>query len=290
LTQLVLRAATVEGLVSTSPDLAVYKFSRPSTFTKTIAQGLTLGVVLQGTKRARVNGSTLTVDPSHFLVVTREAAHESAVIRARPEEPCLGLSLCFPPERVARALVAVAEAGGDDAREVVPAFLLPADRMIEGALERLLLANEKPVDQKLLAPLATDEILLRLLRSDAAAAVRSGVTAPDAERILRAMHFIRAHLGRPLSVQQVARHVAMSPSHFAHRFRAVARVSPMRYVRNARLDEARALLAADDARAADVAVRVGFDSPAHFAREFKRRFGTPPSRFLRRAPISGSAD
>jgi AraC-like DNA-binding protein len=73
----------------------------------------------------------------------------------------------------------------------------------------------------------------------------------------------------------------MSPSHFAHRFSAVARISPMRYLREARLEQARVLLTASGARAGEVALEVGFESPAHFAREFKRRFGVSPSHYGR---------
>jgi AraC-like DNA-binding protein len=72
----------------------------------------------------------------------------------------------------------------------------------------------------------------------------------------------------------------MSPSHFAHRFRAVARVSPMRYLREVRLDAARARLLGNGSRVSEVAVEVGFESPAHFTREFKRRFGVSPSKSL----------
>ena len=48
-----------------------------------------------------------------------------------------------------------------------------------------------------------------------------------------------------------SRHVAMSPSHFAHRFRAVARLSPMRYLREVRLERARELLLQHGARAGE---------------------------------------
>ena len=100
-----------------------------------------------------------------------------------------------------------------------------------------------PLDRKLLAPLVIDEILFRLLRTDAAAAVRAGVgPAADAHRILEAMQFIRQNHADKLNVEQLARAAAMSPSHFAHRFSAVARVSPMRYLRDVRLDAARARL------------------------------------------------
>jgi AraC-like DNA-binding protein len=276
-----LALAETEGHTGTqSPDLCLYRFSRPTEFFKTATFGVTLGVVLQGEKQMRIEGHALTADPERMLVITRDIEYQSLATQATEERPYLGLSLLFTPERVARALLAFAEAGGAAAPETMPAFLLPLDVHIVDAIERLLRTLDDPLDRTLIAPLILDEILIRLLRSDAAAAVRAGVGPPqDATRILEVMQFIRANHTRKLSVDSLAHQVAMSPSHFAHRFTAVARVSPMRYVREVRLERARALLGEHGARAGDVASRVGFESPAHFAREFKRRFGTPPSQY-----------
>ena len=74
----------------------------------------------------------------------------------------------------------------------------------------------------------------------------------------------------------------MSPSHFAHRFRAVARVSPMKYVKQARLFEAQRLLSLEGLRVGEVAGRVGYESAAHFTRDFKRHFGVTPVAYARR--------
>jgi AraC-like DNA-binding protein len=156
---------------------------------------------------------------------------------------------------------------------------MPCDEALADALARYLSALADPLDRRVLAPLVIDEILYRLLRSDAAAAVRAGVgPAADAQRMLEIMRFIRTRHADKLRVEQLARRAAMSPSHFAHRFRAVARISPMRYLREVRLDAARARLLDPSARVSEVAVEVGFESPAHFTREFKRRFGVSPSK------------
>jgi AraC-like DNA-binding protein len=263
------------------PDLCLYRFSAPSMFTKAATFGVTLGVVLQGVKRIRLGAHEVTVDPSRLIVVTRECEHQSSVIEASRQRPYVGLSLCFGPERVARALLALAEAGGPTARETAPAFQMPCDAALADALERLLRAMSDPLDRKLMAPLVVDEILYRLLRSDAAAAVRAGVgPAADATRILSAMRFSRERHADKLNVEQLARHAGMSPAHFAHRFRAVARVSPMRYLREVRLDAARTRLLRNGSRVSEVAIEVGFESPPPFTREFKRRFGVSPSRSL----------
>lgn len=277
----VLQKVRAEGQYSSPyPGLCVHRYLKKTTFTKVPTLGVTLGVVLEGRKKIRFPTAELQVEPGQFLVFTRETQYLSAAATT----PFLGFALCFGPEVVTRALIALAEAGGPRAQEdPVPAFVMPADDAVAAALLRLWNAAEGPVDRQLLAPLAAEEIVFRLLRSDAAAAVRAGIgAAGDAQRILEAMQFVRANLGRALTVNQIARQVAMSPSHFAHRFRAVARVTPMRYARDARLDHARSLLLTAGARASDVAARTGFESAAHFSREFKRKYGAPPSEYVRK--------
>lgn len=282
---LVLGIAAEEGHSSIlDPDLCVYRLSARTTLHKAATFGVTLSVILQGTTHLRIGDHELAVPAPNLLVFTRETDHTSIAASASPDQPFLALSFCFSSERVARALLAVTQAGALEVRreETVPAFVLACDEPMAAALERLLRTLDDPLDRRLLAPLVQEEILFRLLRSEAAAAVRSGVArAADADRVLVSMQFIRDHHHEKLTVESLAKNAAMSPSHFAHRFRAVARVAPMRYLREVRLERARALLLAAGARAGAVAARVGFESPAHFAREFKRRYGLSPSRYGR---------
>jgi AraC-like DNA-binding protein len=96
------------------------------------------------------------------------------------------------------------------------------------------------------------------------------------------MAYVRAHSARRLTVAELAHHAAMSPSHFAHRFREVARVTPMQYVKHVRLEEARVLLLEPGTRAREVGDRVGYRSASHFSRDFAEAFGMPPARYADR--------
>jgi AraC-like DNA-binding protein len=275
--------APAEGHTALDP-LCVYRFSRATRFTKTPAFGVTLGVVLSGTKQLRIEGDLVHIDGTRLVVITREVAFEFAAAPGDRGEPYLGMSLCFSPESVARALVSLADAGGSAPRETTAAFVTDVDGDVVDALVRIARSLGDPLERRVLVPLAVEEILFRLLRSEAAAAVRAAVgSAPDSAKILEAMRAIRAESDRALDVPTLARRVGMSPSHFAHRFRAVARTTPMRFVREVRLERARTLLGDPGSRASDVASRVGFASASHFTREFKRRFGVPPSHYQRRA-------
>jgi AraC-like DNA-binding protein len=139
-----------------------------------------------------------------------------------------------------------------------------------------------------------DELVFRLLRSEAASFVRSAVREGDTS-IQEAMRFMRQNATRALTVEQVARHVGMSGSHFAHRFSAVARVSPMRFLKQLRLDAARELMLGQSVRAGDAAAQVGYESASHFTRDFKQAFGSAPAEYVRRfradgAPAQASLD
>jgi AraC-like DNA-binding protein len=262
--------------------LSVFRISSTTVIRKEPTFGVTLGVVAQGSKTLCVHGRTLEIDPSHYLVVTREMQYDATVQPAGGLRPFLGVSVTFPPELVAKAMVALADGGESPSSPPMAAFTAPLEAALAEPLVRLLKTVDDPVDRRTLAPLAVEELVFRLLRSDAAAAMRGAIRSTDAGPITEAMRLMRKQAFRPLSVEGIARQVAMSPSHFAHRFRAFARMTPMRFVKEVRLDAARTLLLSHGARASEVALRVGYQSPAHFARDFKRRFGASPVRYARR--------
>jgi AraC-like DNA-binding protein len=56
----------------------------------------------------------------------------------------------------------------------------------------------------------------------------------------------------------------------------------MRYLKQVRLQNARALLLADGLRVHEAAARVGYESTSHFTRDFKGYFGSAPAEYLRR--------
>jgi AraC-like DNA-binding protein len=268
------------------PGLRCYRFSHPIRYEKT--QRLTPGVVvvLQGRKTAHLGGNRpLAYGATQCLVLGAEVACLGTVVGASAAAPYLAIHLDLPPEVLVKSFVALAESGTLQAEpaRVTENFTAPVGPEVVEAFARLLLAADDPVDRRTLAPLAVEEIVLRLLRSEAAAAIRSaGAVTKAGARIQTAIAFMRRHLGRPLSVAEIASHVHMSPSHFAHSFREVAGVTPMRCIRDLRLEEARTLMLGAGLRPGDAAAKVGFESAAHFNRAFRRRFETTPAEYVRR--------
>jgi AraC family transcriptional regulator, arabinose operon regulatory protein len=96
-------------------------------------------------------------------------------------------------------------------------------------------------------------------------------------RITRTLERMRTRMRDKLTVEQLAETVELSPSRFAHLFRAQVGVSPVRYLLQLRMDRARALLERTSLSVTEVRLRVGCTDPSHFARDFRRCHGFSPS-------------
>jgi transcriptional regulator GlxA family with amidase domain len=107
-------------------------------------------------------------------------------------------------------------------------------------------------------------------------AMRSQAQAAD--RLGDLLAWIGANLGERLDVERLAERAALSPRQLHRLFVARLGVSPAQYVEQARIEEARNLLAGRRMSVRAIADATGYTSADSFRRAFTRRFGEPPSR------------
>ncbi|GHG75057.1 AraC family transcriptional regulator [Alishewanella longhuensis] len=82
--------------------------------------------------------------------------------------------------------------------------------------------------------------------------------------------WILEHLSRNLTVNVLAQRMAMSPRHFARQFKKYTGMTSADYVAQARLDEAKRLMAGGLTRLKDVAREAGFSSEQQLRRALQR--------------------
>lgn len=100
-----------------------------------------------------------------------------------------------------------------------------------------------------------------------------------ASPVAQAQQYVLAHLGETLDVATLARLVAMSPRNFARIFARELGVTPAHFIESARLDAARAMLAASDEPLKTIAWRCGFGTADQLRTVFLRRLGVSAKQY-----------
>ncbi|MBA3708619.1 MAG: helix-turn-helix transcriptional regulator [Planctomycetes bacterium] len=88
--------------------------------------------------------------------------------------------------------------------------------------------------------------------------------------------YVTRHLIEPIYLADIAEHVRMSRFHFARMFHRITGRSPMRFVRESRVEAARALLVSSNLPLRSIAPMVGFTDEFQLSRVYRQVTGQPP--------------
>jgi AraC-like DNA-binding protein len=108
---------------------------------------------------------------------------------------------------------------------------------------------------------------------------RSTAPARSLAAIERVLRHIDQHLGRPLSLAELAQIAELSIWRFATVFRQQVGVAPHRYICRLRVERAQALIR-EGMPAATAASEAGFYDQSHLSRHFKSVYGVPPGQYF----------
>ncbi|MFL6247144.1 MAG: AraC family transcriptional regulator N-terminal domain-containing protein [Thermoanaerobaculia bacterium] len=251
-------------------------------------QRAALAIIAQGAKVAVIADATYGCEAGNLALYSIDVPVASRVTRASAAEPYLVLMLDLDPAKIAELSLKVFPHGVPQVRDVLPLKVAEADRHIIDAATRLLELMARRSDAALLAPLAVDEILIRVLTSPLGSRLAHvGQAGSNVERIASAVASLRADFDRPASVQALAALANMSVTSFHRQFKAVTGMSPLQYQKALRLQEARRLMLTAMLDAGAAGRRVGYASASQFSHEYTRFFGRAPARDVNRLREEG---
>ncbi|PWU12909.1 MAG: hypothetical protein C5B49_15465 [Bdellovibrio sp.] len=102
-------------------------------------------------------------------------------------------------------------------------------------------------------------------------------TTVDSTALVRALEYIESHLFSDLDTKSIVAFSRTSQATLFRAFKSELKLSPLEYVRNRRLDEAKTLLKSGQYQVGDVALLVGYEDLSAFSKAFKFRFKSSPS-------------
>ncbi len=98
-------------------------------------------------------------------------------------------------------------------------------------------------------------------------------------RVRRIKEFVDAKMEDELTICEMAQAVQLSTAHFSRMFRKSTGEAPHQFVLRHRVERAKEMLRAAEARVLDVAVACGFKTQQHFARVFRQMCGVSPTEY-----------
>ncbi|MFL9986327.1 GlxA family transcriptional regulator [Paraburkholderia sediminicola] len=115
--------------------------------------------------------------------------------------------------------------------------------------------------------------------------------APAAHpKVKRAILLMEQHVGRSLSLDELARKLDLSPRQLERLFKAQTGKAPQAYAKQVRLRTAAWLLTSSDKTVADIASSCGFSDASHLGREFRKQFGLPPMMYREQRGTAAEVD
>lgn len=237
----------------------------------------TMCFVAQGRKQAMLGSRTYVYDKSRYLIATVDLPVMGAVIEASVTEPYLCMQLDLDMGELAELAAQYPKEEFDNSSSGL--LLHETDPAILNAAWRLLKLLDSPKDIQALSPLATREILYRLLSGPSSGPVRGLLnTGGKLKQIARAIVWMRQHFRQNCPIEDAAEVANMSRSTFHVHFKSITLMSPLEFRTHLRLQEARRLMLTENFDAASAGFEVGYASPSQFSREYRRVFGMPPSK------------
>jgi len=265
-------------LTTAVPGLSLFRHDEPSEV-KCGMYEPSICIVAQGAKRVMLGDDTFVYDARHYLITSVHLPTFVQIAEACREKPYLGLMMKLDQREISQLMA--------DSNLPPPRTQQSSRGMATGdvtlplvtAMLRLIDLLDEQQDIPILAPVIQREIIYRLLVGDQGARLRQiASVGSQSHRIARAIDWLKGNFTRPLRIDDLAEQASMSSSTFHHHFRSMTAVSPLQFLKQLRLQEARRLMLADRLDAATAAFQVGYESPSQFSREYNRLFGAPPLR------------
>lgn len=239
-------------------------------------------IIAQGAKRVLIGQDVYDYDNSLMAVYSTEVPVSAKIVKASEAEPYLCLIVDIEPQKLAELTMKAFPSGLPKVHHPRALFIGKANPKIVEAGSRLLELLCQPDDAEFLQPLITDEIFIRLLRSDIGTLVAQiAATDSSLQRISKAISWIREHFREPMKIETLAALSNMSVSAFHSHFKTVTSMTPLQFQKELRLHEAKQVMLNRMMDVSTACMHVGYSSVSQFSREYSRLFGVSPSKDAR---------
>ena len=154
----------------------------------------------------------------------------------------------------------------------MPTISLAHDPVLPNFFEIFQAQGQTRTEREFLQPFC-ETLLAHLARAGKSASTDDSA-GQDALKLLR--EFVDQRLGYDLSVEDMARHLALSKFQLLRVMKKEGDSTPQQFLISRRIERAKSLLKKSNASLVDIAMQTGFSSQSHLSNTFKQIVGTTP--------------
>lgn len=222
---------------------------------------------LRGRSEFDVSGVGNIVGPGQGCVVNAEVSHAFGGIVDRPDILVLNLPTHAQQEKLVF----------DQIRELSSSDVyFQLDTQIQKLIQMLVVEMKASPEDVLLGKACSDTVMTLLLRHTST----FQQVSRDHRLNLDAIDlYIETHMGRKITISQLAASVFLGESQFHALFKDLVGVTPHQYVLNKRIETAKALIQQGGVSLTNIAELTGFSNQSTFTHAFSRLQGCSPSHF-----------
>ncbi|UYZ57562.1 AraC family transcriptional regulator [Hymenobacter latericus] len=158
---------------------------------------------------------------------------------------------------------------------------------LTGTLERIIrVSQENTAAKDVLASFTLQELLVRLMQTQARRLIFDNYAQHlTTHRFAHVVQYIKRNLAEPLPVEKLSELACMSKATFFRLFKREFGLTPVEYIIQERLKEAKRLLRHPLSTVAEVCYRTGFNNPAYFQKLFRKYEGLTPGLYKKQCLV-----
>lgn len=239
-------------------------------FAPHVHEGFVFTVIEHGAQRFRHRGSDHLAPVGSMVLINPDELHTGS----KAHEEGWRYRAFYPDNaRVGGVLDELGLGNGGMPSFAVSVLQDPQLHRAFGDLHRLLDGGASALQQQT----AWREAILLLFQRHARIPLPAA-PGREPQAVARAKELLNSQLADPPSLEELAAAVDLSPFHFVRVFRRATGLPPHAWLRQRRLEQARALLKSGCAPLA-VAMQLGFADQSHLTRQFKQNYGVGPGEY-----------
>jgi AraC-like DNA-binding protein len=268
-----------DGFELIKDGVRVYRESKQDSKRSFMLSQPSICIVPQGAKAVTLATDSFEYDQTKMVVYAAEIPMNVRITKASKEEPYYCMVIPLDTAKLNELNLKVFPDGIPKTHKTRAVYVGDTNPKILKSAVRLMELIEQQENVDLLAPLIIEEILIHLLRSSEGPAIAQiGVTDSHAEKVGKAISWLKSNYTQPIKMDELAKISGMSVSSFHTHFKAMTGLSPLQFQKTLRLQEARTLIQGKMMDISGAAFAVGYTSPTQFSREYSREFGVSPSK------------